>query len=193
VNTTGLIVVVAVAVLVVGIALVLSGRVYLSRRTAALRAHFGAEYDRVVGERGRRLGESVLRARQRRRRGLSIRRLDPDERARYAAGWEAAERDFVSTPATALREADLLVTQVMRDRGYPVEHFSERADLISVDHPDVVQHFRDGHAVAVGQEGEDVGTERLRQAMVDYRFLFDELLEGGADPVSGAGRGTSER
>jgi hypothetical protein len=135
----------------------------------------------------------VLRARQRRRRGLSIRRLDPDERARYAAGWEAAERDFVSTPATALREADLLVTQVMRDRGYPVEHFSERADLISVDHPDVVQHFRDGHAVAVGQEGEDVGTERLRQAMVDYRFLFDELLEGGADPVSGAGRGTSER
>jgi hypothetical protein len=181
-STTGVIVVVAVAVLVVGIALVLSGRAYRTRRTAELRRHFGAEYDRVIGEHGRGRGEAQLRARLRRRGSLTIRRLDPEERARFSAGWEAAERTFVNTPATGLRDADLLVTQVMRERGYPVEHFPERADLISVDYPDVVQHFRDGHAVAVANETDDIETERIRQAMLDYRFLFDELLEGGADP-----------
>jgi hypothetical protein len=190
-NTTGVITIVAVAVLVGGIGLVVSGRSYLTRRTAALRNQFGAEYDRVIGEHGRRRGESLLVSRQRRRRDLSIRRLEPDERACYAASWEAAERAFVNTPAVALRDADLLITQVLRDRGYPVEHFAERADLISVDHPDVVQHFRDGHAVAVADE--EVGTERMRQAMVDYRFLFDELLEGGADRATSAPPGTVGR
>jgi hypothetical protein len=186
-NSVGVVVIVAVAVLVVGIALVLSGRAYRTRRTAELRQVFGSEYERAVRQHGRPRGEALLRARLRRRRGLSIRRLDPEERARYAAGWDAAERTFVNAPAAGLREADLLVTQVMRDRGYPVEHFAERADLVSVDHPDVVQHFRDGHAVAVANEDGRIGTERIRQAMVDYRFLFQELLEGGADPAPSPG------
>lgn len=179
-----IIIIVAVVALVVGIVLVLSGRAYASRRTAALRRHFGDEYDRVLAEYGgRRRGEAELRARLRRRRALSIRRLNPEERARYSAGWDAAERTFVNTPATGLRDADLLLTQVMRDRGYPVEHFQERARLISVDHPDVVEHFRAAHAVAVANETETIETEQIRQAMVDYRFLFDELLEGGDEPA----------
>jgi hypothetical protein len=186
-DTVAVVAVVAVAVLLVGIALVLSGRAYRSRRTAELRHLFGSEYDRAVREHGRPRGEALLRERLRRRRSLSIRRLDPEERTRFAAGWEAAERTFVNAPAAGLREADLLVTQVMRERGYPVEHFAERADLVSVDHPDVVQHFRDGHAVAVANEDEQVGTERIRQAMVDYRFLFDELLEGGPHPAPSPG------
>lgn len=181
-DTTSVIIVVAVVVLIVGVALVLSGRAYRTRRTARLRDHFGQEYDRVVAERGRRRGEAELRARLRRRRALSVRRLTPDDRARYVSGWETAERTFVNSPATGLREADLLVTQVMLDRGYPAASFHERAALISVDYPDVVEHFRAAHQIAVANETGKIETELIRRAMVDYRFLFDELLEGG-EPV----------
>lgn len=177
--------IVAVVVLVVGVALVLSGRVYRTRRTAALRRHFGDEYARVVADhRSRRRGEAELRARMKRRRALSIRRLDAEERTRYAVSWDGAERTFVNTPATGLRDADLLLMRVMRDRGYPVEKFQERAKLISVDYPDLVEHFRAAHTIAVASENDDAETEQIRQAMVDYRFLFDELLEGGdAEPA----------
>lgn len=180
-----LIIIVAVVILVLGVALVLGGRVYRTRRTAALRRHFGEEYDRVVADLGsRRRGEAELRARIRRRRALSIRRLDAEERSRYAGSWDDAERTFVNTPATGLRDADLLVMQVMRDRGYPVEQFQERAKLISVDYPDLVEHFRAAHTIAVANEDDAAETEQIRQAMVDYRFVFDELLEGGdAEPA----------
>lgn len=176
------VIVAAVVVLIVGIGLYAGGRVHASRRTATLRRHFGEEYDRVIADRGgRQRGEAELRDRLRRRRGLTVRNLDDEERDRFGQGWESAQSAFVDTPVNGLREADLLVMQVMRDRGYPVEHFEERADFISVDHPELVQHFRDAHAVAVANEQEPVETEHLRQAMVNYRYLFDELLQGG-DP-----------
>jgi hypothetical protein len=178
-HAAGVIVIVAVAVLIVGIALVVSGCAARGRRAAVLREWFGEEYERVVGERGRRRGEAELRHRLRRRGELSIRRLSAVERERYAAEWDDAERSFLNSPATGLRTADLLLTQVMRDRGYPIEGFPERAALVSVDHPDVVAHFRAGHAVAVANENSEVGTEEIRRAMLDYRFLFEELLDGG--------------
>lgn len=180
-RTVGVLIAVAVAVLVVGIALVISARFYLARRTAALRRQFGAEYDRVISERGHRRGEAELRSRLRLRRSLTIRHLEPDERAAFAQAWESAQRSFVDSPYTGLRDADLLVMQVMRDRGYPVEHVEQRVRVISVDYPDLVEHFRAAHNVALTSEQDHAGTEEQRQAMVDYRFLFDELLEGG-DP-----------
>lgn len=181
-GTVGVIITVAVVVLVVGIALVFSARIYSARRTAALRRQFGAEYDRVISEfGGRSRGEKELRDRLRLRRSLTIRRLGPDERATFAQSWDSAQSSFVDSPSAGLRDADLLVMQVMRDRGYPVEHVEQRVKVISVDYPDLVEHFRAAHDVAVASEQDSAGTEQQRQAMVGYRFLFDELLEGG-DP-----------
>lgn len=97
----------------------------------------------------------------------------------FTDAWDTAQASFVSTPNTGLRDADLLVMEVMRDRGYPVEHFEERAKLISVDHPELVEHFRSAHVVAVAIEEDSATTEQVRQAMVDYRYLFDELVGGG--------------
>lgn len=180
-DTTGVIIAVAVAVLVVGIALMISARFYVARRTAALRRQFGAEYDRVISQRGRRDGEAELRSRLELRRSLTIRRLAPDERATFEQAWESAQSTFVDSPSTGLRDADLLVMQVMRDRGYPVEYVEQRVRVISVDYPDLVEHFRSARDIAVASEQDHAGTEEQRQAMVDYRSLFDELLEGG-DP-----------
>lgn len=175
------IVVAAVVVLLLGVLLVVVARSKSRSRRAALREHFGPEYDRVIDDYGRAAGERELRARLKQRRSLSIRALDADERTRFATAWESAQATFVETPSTGLRDADRLVTQVMRERGYPVEHFSEREKMMSVDHPDLVEHFRSAHSVAVANETDTAGTEQLRQAMVDHRYLFDGLLSGG-DP-----------
>lgn len=180
-GAVGLVIVVAVVVLAVGIALVISARLYSARRTAALRRQFGDEYDRVVSELGQRRAEAELRSRLELRRSLTIRHLGADERATFEQAWDAAQSSFVDTPSAGLRDADLLVMQVMRDRGYPVEHVEERVKVISVDYPELVEHFRAARGVAVASEQDHAGTEEQRQAMVDYRFLFDELLEGG-DP-----------
>jgi hypothetical protein len=69
----------------------------------------------------------------------------------------------------------------MRARGYPMSDFDHRAEDLSVDHPQVVQNFRKAHAIAQRHERGQAGTEDLRQGLVYYRNLFDELLE--AHPV----------
>lgn len=174
------VVVAVVVLLVLGIGLVVASRVRGTRRTAALKRHFGPEYDYVLERSGGRTeGESELRRRLRRRDELDVRDLDADERERFAAEFARAENSFVQTPRTGLRDADLLVQQVLRERGFPVEHFSEREAMVSVDHPDLVGHYRAAHAVAVADTTDDAGTEQLRQAMVDYRYLFDELIGAG--------------
>ena len=144
------------------------------RRSAQLREGFGPEYDRVVEERGPRAGEAELRERFDRRRSYDIRPLDPAARERYAERWRATQAQFVDQPASALADADKLVAEVMRERGYPVEDFDQQADDVSVDHPHVVEHYRKAHAIQSAREG---STEDLRQALVHYRALFDELLE----------------
>lgn len=174
-----IVVVVAAVVLVVGVVLVVVSRRRSRSRRAALRSQFGDEYDRVVAEYGTGDGERELRARLKRRREIEVRELDSSERDRYGQAWESAQSSFVENPSTGLRDADLLVQQVMRERGYPVERFSERAKMISVDHPDLVERYRAAHRVATEVEDGDAGTEDMRQAMVDQRYVFDALLGGG--------------
>jgi hypothetical protein len=85
----------------------------------------------------------------------------------------------VDDPRGAVQQADTLIQSVMRERGYPVDDFEQRAADISVDHPHVVENYREGHRLASGD------TEEQRQAMVHYRALFDELVEDTADrPLS---------
>ena len=173
------VVIAAVVVVLLGAVLIVVARRRSRGTTAALRSRFGNEYDRVVGAYGQRSGEKELRARLRRRRQLELRDLVPDERDRYSRAWETAQSTFVENPSTGLRDADLLVQQVMRDRGYPSERFEEREKLVSVDYPDLVEHFRSAHEVAVADEQSEQALEDRRQAMVDHRYLFDALLQGG--------------
>jgi len=172
---------VLVAVVVV-LLCVVGALVLRQRRTAQLREGFGPEYDRVLRERGdQRAAETELRERRERRGTYDIRPLDEAARLRYADRWKATQRRFVDQPASALGQADELVGEVMRDRGYPVEDFEQQAADVSVDHPTVVEHYRAAHAVSIANADQRASTEDLRQAMVHYRALFEVLLEDGAD------------
>ena len=147
---------------------------YRQQRSAQLRKGFGPEYDRVVEERGdQRAAESELLERRERRRSYDIKPLGAAARDRYAERWRATQAQFVDQPASALGDADTLVAEVMRERGYPVEDFEQQAADVSVDHPQVVDHYRSAHAIHTKQRA---STEDLRQAMVHYRALFDDLL-----------------
>jgi len=160
-----------------------------SRRRRGLQERFGPEYDRTVETTGdRRAAESQLREREQLHEGLEIRELSPAARDRYFEQWRAVQVRFVDAPGEAVREADTLVQQVMRDRGYPVDDFDTRADVVSVDHPHVVDNYRAAHGVWAANERGEATTEDLRQSLVHYRSLFEELLGrggGGADePIS---------
>ena len=149
-----------------------------SRRRTQLRERFGPEYERLMGERGdRRETESELLARQKRREELDIRPLDPAARDRYAIAWREIQARFVDDPTVAVKEASGLVTDVMRERGYPTEDFDQRSADISVDYPVVVENYRAAQAITLRSEEGQAGTEDLRQAMVHYRSLFSSLLE----------------
>jgi predicted nucleic acid-binding protein len=148
------------------------------RRTEQLRERFGPEYEHAVEERGdRRQAEAELAERRERRARLDIRPLDPGARERYGERWQAAQRRFVDKPIEAVGEADALVAAVMSERGYPVsDEFDQRAADISVDHPVVVEHYRAAHEISLRTTAGEASTEDLRQAMVHFRALFDELL-----------------
>jgi hypothetical protein len=145
------------------------------RRTERLQNQFGPEYARTVDEHGdARAAEKELSEREARRKQFDIRPLAPESRVRYLESWKEVQARFVDDPAPAVGEADRLIGEAMRERGYPVDDFDQRAADLSVDYPDVVENYRAGHAVA-GGDGTD--TEELRQAMVHYRSLFDRLVE----------------
>jgi hypothetical protein len=168
------------AVVVIAIALVVFIALSTARRkrTERLEKHFGPEYERAVGEVGdQRAGEKELVARQRRRSKLDITALAPEAKAKYATRWSTLQTAFVDNPSAAVGEADRLVTEVMRERGYPVDDFDQRAADISVDHPNVVEHYRAAHILHLAQEQGDIGTEAKREAFVHYRALFEKLLE----------------
>lgn len=148
------------------------------RKTEALRGAFGPEYERAVQETGdRRKAEEALEERKERVEKLRIRALAADERERFAGRWRSAQAQFVDDPRGAIAEADRLVAEAMQARGYPVGDFEQRAADISVDHPGVVEHYRAAHAIAQKSDHDEAETEDLRQAMVHYRALFEDLLE----------------
>jgi FtsZ-interacting cell division protein ZipA len=173
-NTIALIV---VGVVAVGAAVVVWWLVTRRERSEALRDKFGPEYERTVQERGtRREAERVLEARAERVDRLDIRELAADERQRCADDWRAVQSHFVDNPELAIAEADHLVAEVMQTRGYPMGNFDQRAADVSVDHPRVVENYRAAHAIAGRSARGDASTEDLRQAMVHYRALFDDLI-----------------
>jgi hypothetical protein len=176
---TGLLIAILVIVVIVVLVAVLLGQ---RRRTQRLQDQFGPEYRRTVARTGdQRAAEADLSARQQRRRELDIVALEPAVRDRYLEAWRATQGRFVDDPAGATREADSLVAQVMRERGYPVDDFDQRAADVSVDHPRVAENYRAAHAIYQANEQGLAGTDDLRQAFVHYRSLFAQLLDVEGD------------
>jgi len=150
-------------------------RVQTSRR---LRKHFGAEYDRLLAERGDRARvESELKAREKRVKGLTIRPLAPADAARFSEEWRTLQGRFVDNPKGVVAQADRLVRDLMIKRGYPMENFEHRAADISVHHPELVETYRLAQVIAARDQRGEATTEDLRKAVVYYRAMFDELLE----------------
>jgi hypothetical protein len=168
-----LVLVVVVAVLA-GAAFAVSRR----KRTERLKEHFGPEYERTVSLTGQpKAAEKELVARERNRKKLDIKPLSPESLTAYGNRWNAVQTAFVDDPSRAVGEADVLVTEVLRERGYPVDDFEQQAADISVDHPEVVNNYRAAHGIHLSAQNGEVGTEAQRNAFIHYRALFDELLK----------------
>jgi FtsZ-interacting cell division protein ZipA len=179
-------IVIIVVVVAIVVAAVMAAR---RRRTMALRERFGTEYDRALDARdGQRAAEADLRGRERERGRLDIKPLSEASRAHYAGEWRVAQQSFVDQPEAATADAYDLVNRVMAERGYPMRDFDARADLVSVDHPDVVENYRVAHGIHERAQHQQASTEDLREAMIRYRSLFEELL--GADGDAGVPTGT---
>jgi C4-dicarboxylate-specific signal transduction histidine kinase len=168
------------AIAVIAVLLVVVAWLFLSRRrTLALRDRFGPEYDHVRhSSRTTAEAERTLEERERRVETFSIRALSREEAERFAATWRNVQAEFVDDPRGAVIDADRLITDVMRTRGYPVDDPDRRLDDLSVGHAQVVSHYRAGRAIVVRHERGEASTEDLRQAMVHFRALFDELVAG---------------
>jgi hypothetical protein len=178
-STTWIVIAVVVLALVVLALAVLAAR---RKRTAQVRDRFGPEYDRTVEERGSKsAARSHLEGVADRRDRLDIRPLEAQSRERYLERWQSVQADFVDHPGEAVDAADRLVTDVMTERGYPGDDFATRSELMSADHPEVVEQYRAAHDARRRHhdEGATATTEELRRAMVHYRQLVTLLVEDG--------------
>jgi hypothetical protein len=173
------IVAIVIAVIVVAVFVAASARIVLGRR--ALKERFGEEYDRVVADKGgRAAAETELRQRERRHAELPLTELPPEAKAQFAEQWTSVQAEFVNDPAAAVHAADRLVSRIVADRGYPVVDYSDRLAHLSVDHANVLTHYRDAHDISVRNDAGHATTEELRQALVHYRALVSDLLDDPA-------------
>lgn len=173
-NTT----LVIVAIVVVIAALAAGWLLTMKRRRERLRARFGPEYDRTLHDTGsERRAEAVLADREQRVSSYHIRALSADERARFSDAWRRVQAKFVDDPAAAVTEGDLLVNDVMTTRGYPMADFDKRIEDLTVEHANVVHHYRAAREIAARHSRHQASTEDLRQALVHYRELFADLLD----------------
>jgi hypothetical protein len=173
---------IAVAVLVAVPAVIVAvGIIRSRRRTQRLKEHYGREYERLLSETGsEKTANRELTSRERKRNKLDIVPLTPAALSDFTARWQEVQARFVDNPASAVSVADRLVTEVMRQRGYPVDDFDRRAADISVDHPEIVGNYRAAHGISESQR-DDVSTEQQRKAFVHYRALFEKLLATTSD------------
>jgi len=171
--------IVIVVAIVAALAIIAAVWMFMQKkRTQQLQSRFGPEYQRVIETDGdRRHAEALLVERQKRVEKLDIRPLSSDDQRRFEQAWIREQARFVDDPKGAVAEADRLIGEAMRARGYPMGDFEQRAADISVDHPMVVENYRIAHGIAIRDRRSEAGTEELRKAMVHYRSLFEELLD----------------
>jgi hypothetical protein len=181
-NTSTIIIIVVLVVVIAGIIL---GLIFARRkRSEQLHEHFGSEYDRTVQTTGdEKKAQTELNERQKHVEALDIRPLSVSERDRYLADWTAVQSKFVDEPGQAIVDADRLIIEVMQLRGYPVSDFEQRSADISVKYPALVSNYRGAREIAIKNKQQQANTEELRQAMIYYRSLFEELLK--TEPIVG--------
>jgi hypothetical protein len=187
--TLGWVVVAIVAVAVIALVVMVAK----TRRTAMLRDRFGPEYDRAVANSDdRHAAEAELLARQKQRAQFDVKPLSEADRLRFAGEWRDLQERFMDEPAQAADAADTLITRVMEARGYPLRDFDTQAELVSVDYPGTVENYRFAHAVQLRSQAHQASTEDLREAMLRYRSLFDELLRPDGDDAAGTAAGQAQ-
>ena len=175
--TTMALAVITVVIIATIVVAAIATLIFLRSRTKRLQTRFGPEYNRTVEETGNRFkAEAKLHQLEKRVERYPIRPLSPAERDRFQQSWRAIQVKFVDDPIRALAEVDQILAEAMSACGYPMSDFEQRAQEISVDHAIVVDHYRSGHDIAVRQSQGEATTEELRQAMIHYRALFDELM-----------------
>ncbi|MBH0112160.1 hypothetical protein I5E68_04225 [Novosphingobium sp. YJ-S2-02] len=184
ISPIGLAVCLLVVAVLVGIGITMMRR----RHSASLKDRFGSEYDRAVHSTGNTVkAETMLHEREKRVAQFDIRPLTTEARGRFVERWRAVQSRFVDSPADAVSHADVLLGEVMEARGYPVVDFEQRSADLSVDHGHVVENYRTAHTIAERHARGEAGTEDLRQAMIHYRALFDDLVNephGEADVIA---------
>ena len=175
---------IAVVLIVVIMGLIMAPAFARRQRSKRLQGKFGAEYDHTVEvEGGEKKAQTELDKRQKHVDGLNIRSLSAKERERYTADWLSVQSKFVDEPGQAIVEADRLIMEVMQVRAYPISDFEQRAADVSISYPALVGNYRAARAIAIKNAQGQANTEELRQAMIHYRSLFNELLETEADIV----------
>jgi hypothetical protein len=177
-STGAIIGIVIVVIVVVAAVVVATGEL----RRARLRRQFGPEYNRLVQQLGsKKKADAELAGRQRRVEALGIHELSAEQQASYSGDWTTVQERFVDTPAEAVAAADTLIREVMRDRGYPADDRNASMDALSVYHPGPLEGYRQ----TLGLRTESATTEQLREAMIRYRALFEDLTglrEGQGQP-----------
>jgi DNA-binding Lrp family transcriptional regulator len=173
------------AVVVLAIIIAIAAIVHKRSTTMRLRNRFGPEYERAVLEHGsERKAEAILAEREKRVSKLKLRELGEMQRERFAADWNTVQGRFIDHPKGALIEADELITALLQARGYSVAGFEQNADDISVNYPRVIESYRSAHSVAMLCTRDQASTEELRNAMIQYRNLFDELVRAEKPAVT---------
>lgn len=181
-----------ILVLVIVVIAAVAALVIAKRRSASLARRFGPEYDRAVDEHGgRKAGEAELRRLEERRRSIELRELDPADRMDYVEQWRAIQLHFVDQPEATVAQADDLVVQVMRARGYPVDDADERTSMVVADHPRLADDHRTAHAIRQRSDRGETSLDELREGFRRYRLLFSTLLDDATGDGEAARAGTA--
>jgi hypothetical protein len=175
------IVLIIVLVLVV---IVIGGALYV--RQTSQKRQFGPEYDRLAGEIGPQRARAEFAKRQKRVDGLDLKPLSPEQRAAYEASWEAAQEQFIDGPRQATQTAAELVTAVAAEVGYPIDDQEQLLADLSVRHGRYLEGYRTARRTS--DQAAEGATEDFRQALLDYRALFNDLLGAPTDTEGGQTR-----
>jgi hypothetical protein len=171
-------IIIGVVLVLAIVAAILAPRFARHQRTDRFQKEYGPEYDRTVQSAGsEKKAQTELNDRRKHVATLNLRPLSGPERERYTADWKTVQAKFFDQPGQATVEADHLIMEVMQLRNYPVSDFEQRAADISVQYPSLVTNYRAAREIAIKNEQKHAGAEDLKQAMLHYRALFDELLK----------------
>jgi hypothetical protein len=178
--STLVVVIIIIAVIVVLGLVAFLVRQEMQRRR--LREKFGPEYERTLEDQeSPRAADRELATREKRHKDLNIKPLSPSAQERFTQQWSLIQAQFVDKPADAVEEADRVLVLLMAERGYPTEGYEQQLSDLSVEHSSTLKHYRAAHETMAGHEATQASTEELRDAMVRYRTVFEDLLTNGAD------------